>query len=91
MIRSYYYRVIYCDDSQSVGSLLRQPMRAKVNCGEQSESRVAKHSDGKHHGSDDKLTKQPRKNTNDMRRLEQCHEQSRQRPVRAVRVLDAMR
>ena len=51
---------------------------------------VAKHSDGKHHGSDDKLTKQPR-STNDMRRLEQCHEQSRQRLVRAVRVLDAMR
>ena len=45
MIRNYYYRVIYHDDSQSVGSLLRQPMRAKVNCGEQSESRVANYSD----------------------------------------------
>ena len=60
MIRNYYYRVIYHDDSQSVGSVMRQPMRAKVSCGEQSRSKVAKHSDGKHHGNDDKLTKQPR-------------------------------
>ena len=29
---------------------------AQVNCGEQSVSRVAKHSDGKHHGNDDSQT-----------------------------------
>ena len=29
---------------------------AQVNCGEESESRVAKHSDGKHHGNDDSQT-----------------------------------
>ena len=56
MIRNYYYRVSYHDDSQSAGSVMRQPMRAKVSCGEQSQSRVAKHSDGKHHGNDDSQT-----------------------------------
>ena len=57
MIRNYYYRVVsYHDDSQSAGSVMRQPMRAKVSCGEQSQSRVAKHSDGKHHGDDDSQT-----------------------------------
>jgi len=29
---------------------------AQVNCDEESESRVAKHSDGKHHGNDDSQT-----------------------------------
>ena len=85
MIRSYYYRVSYHDDSQSAGSVMRQPMRAKVSCGEQSQSRVAKHSDGKHHGNDDSQTnKATKKHENDLRRLEQCHEQSQ-------RVLDAVR
>ena len=74
---SYYYRVSYHDDSQSAGSLLRQPMRAKVSCDEQSQSRVAKHSDGKHQVVMTKLTKQPRKSTNELTGLEQCHEQSR--------------
>ena len=82
MMRSYYYRVSHHDDSQSAGSLLRQPMRAKGSTShlwwgvrvQGGETQWQKTSSG-----DDQLTKQPRKSTNELRGLEQCHEQSRQR------------
>ena len=80
MMNYYYYWVSHHDDSQSGGSLIRQPMMARrstsqlwwglwVQGGETQWQKTS--------GSDDQLTKQPQKNTNELRRLEQYHEQSR--------------
>ena len=82
MMRNYYYWVSHHDDSQSGGSLIRQPMRARRSTSQLwwglrvqgGETQWQKTSSG-----DDQLTKQPRKSTNELRGLEQCHEQSRQR------------
>jgi len=81
MIRNYYYRVSYHDDNQSAGSLLKQPTRDKSavvsSLGPRWRNTVTENIMVMMTA---KLTKQPRnsrhRNEDDLRRLEQCHEQS---------------
>ena len=92
MIRNYYYRVSYHDDSQSAGSLLKQPMRDKSavvsSLGPRWRNTVTENIMVMMTA---KLTSQPRKSTNELTGLEQCHEQSRHVNGGTCEVGDAVR